>query len=578
MTPSRLFLACLLAAACTAVPVLTLAAASSNPTATMLPDSATLARVNDRAITVRDFCNAYYASPHDVRPNADSLGRVEYLNTLITKEVLGLTALAVNRPLDFGDRNEVREFRDQALANVLYQRLVEDSVRVTEQDIRDAHKQFGYDVRVRALVFGDRVTAERVRRDLISGKTNWDKAAKDVAIRAEPAVWLQRKDIPTAQALVLFAPRPGNYSDVVVAGDGCRLYQVLERRTVDIPAYSGLRRYLWIQLRDATAFPYVERLNARLRRRMHVRYDTTNIVHAASKMGDTRGVKPGPEGARVEITAPMPELTPKERESVLVRWDDGELTLDQLLTAYMGRSPFFRNGINTFETMRIQIDTMIFGSAMSRLAEELGFENDSLTRVVMAKKREEIAVMHLYQDSVMSKVSVTPETMKAFYDAHRPEFKSFARAVWAGIPRPSQPEAMEVLKRLRAGTDPATILREDSLAGRPVGSIRDQSENDGVPYTEAIFEELKPGESTLIGPHSDGSYAVVKLISRTPRQQLSFDDVRSLVATSVQNTQSEQILHEFVARHAGDFKIVARPELVMSFNLRDISSEVHTDD
>jgi PPIC-type PPIASE domain len=578
MTPSRLFLACLLAAACTAVPVLTLAAASSNPTATMLPDSATLARVNDRAITVRDFCNAYYASPHDVRPNADSLGRVEYLNTLITKEVLGLTALAVNRPLDFGDRNEVREFRDLTLANVLYQRMVEDSVRVTEQDIRDAHKQFGYDVRVRSLVFGDRVTAEHVRHDLIAGRTSWDKAAKDAAIRSEPPAWLQRKDVPTAQALVLFAPRPGSFSDVVVAGDGCRLYQVLDRRPVDIPDYTGLRRYLWIQLRDAHAYPYVERLNDRLRKRMHVRYDTTNIVHAASKMGDTRGVKPGPEGAVVEMAATLPELTREERESVLVRWDDGELTLDQLLSAYMGRSPFFRSSINTFETMRVQIDTMIFGPAMTRLAEELGFEADSLTRFVMAKKREEIAVMHLYQDSIMSKVNVTPEAMHAFYDVHRAEFKSFARAVWAGIPRSSQPEAMAVLKRLRAGTDPATILREDSLAGRPVGSIRDQAENDNVPYKQAVFEELKPGESTLIGPHSDGSYAVVKLISRTPRQQLSFDDVRSLVATSVQNTQSESLLHDFVARHAKDFEIVARPDHVMSFDLRDVSSEVRVDD
>src|SRR5262245_55654679 len=75
----------------------------ARPAPQFLPDSAVLARVADRSIRVDRFVDAYFASYGPVRPRPDSAGRVEFLGSMVNKEVMGLTALKVNHPLTFED-------------------------------------------------------------------------------------------------------------------------------------------------------------------------------------------------------------------------------------------------------------------------------------------------------------------------------------------------------------------------------------------------------------------------------------------------------------------------------------------
>src|SRR5712692_2193775 len=57
-----------------------------------LKDTVVLARVNDRALRVREYIQTYYDSYPDDRPSSDSLGRAEWLNSMINKEVVGAVA------------------------------------------------------------------------------------------------------------------------------------------------------------------------------------------------------------------------------------------------------------------------------------------------------------------------------------------------------------------------------------------------------------------------------------------------------------------------------------------------------
>ncbi len=541
-------------------------------------DTTVLAMVNDRPITVRMFRSLYFAAPLSDRPQPDSLGRLEYLNSLVTREVLAITALGIDRPLDFPDRNELRQARDITLANALYQHMVEDSVRVTEADLRAAFAQFGHDLRLRQLRFSDRATAEAVRRELIAGTTTWEDAAKTRAVEATDPAWVRRKDVSQYLALNVFDLRPGQLSRVMVDGAGAHLYQALDRRDVDPPAYAGLRRFLWIELRSAKAVPYVEELDDRVRREMGAVYDTTNIRWVASQMGDTRGIKPGPNGATMEVAPKLPDFSDEDLDRVLVRWNDGQLTLRDLLPKYTAKSPLVRGSLDTFEALRAEIDGAIFGPTMARLSEHLGFDKDSVAQRLMQRKLEGIQVGHLYSDSVESKIRPTDQEIRAFYDDHPEYFNSIPRVRYAVIPRPNREEGMAVLRRLRAGDDPAAILLADSLAGRPVGTIQMRASNEHGPYQETLFNDLLPGESTIIGPHGDGSYAVLKVLARYPSKRLPFDQVRSEVTKAVQNLQSDALLKQLVARHARGMKIVKRPELLMSIDMTDPADEIALDD
>jgi hypothetical protein len=540
----------------------------------VVTDTTIIAMVNDRPITVRAFCTSYFALPSANRPNPDSLGRVEHLQTLVTKEILGISALSINRPLDFADRSALRAHRNEALANILYQRLVEDSVHVTEDDLRAAHSHFGYDVRVRQLRFSERMVAERVRRDLIAGRTTWDAAGRQFALDASEPGWVRRRDVSITMALKVFSLVPGQVSEVIADGDGAHLYQVLERRNVGIPLYQALRRYLWIQLRSAKAIPYAERLNALVRNEMAVSYDTTSIRLAASRMGDTRGMRPGPDGPVIEVTPRLPDFAPEELDLVVVRWRDGQLTLGEVIARYATIAPLYRGSLDSFEAFRAQIDGMIFGPTMAGIAERLGLESDSLAQAVLKRKLEALHVEYLFSDSVESKIRPTEDELRAFHAQNPHYFMAPGRARWVGIPRDSREGAVALLARLRAGEDPAVILREDSLAGRPVGSFQERAENERGPYHDTVFGDLRPGEVTTVGPHGDGSYAVLQLISREPSRPRSYDEALAEVAAVVRAVQTEKQLGELVERLARGMNIRTRPELLMRFDLTDPADEI----
>src|SRR5262249_2028022 len=137
---------------------------------------AVLARVEDRTIYVITFLDRYFATYIEDRPNADSLGRVEFLHNLVNKEVLALIAKSLDTPPTFEDRVRLREQTNSVLQNVLYQRLVTDSIVVTEEQIADAYKQFSYEQHLRRIHFDDRAEAERVHQNLVAGRMTWKQA------------------------------------------------------------------------------------------------------------------------------------------------------------------------------------------------------------------------------------------------------------------------------------------------------------------------------------------------------------------------------------------------------------------
>src|SRR5206468_2051533 len=145
-------------------------------TGQFLADSVWLLRVGPRVTTAGRFVEDYFASYPEYRPAQDSLGRVQFLQSILNKDVLGLTAVALDHPLGFEDRLAIREARERALARAVYRRFVSDSVKTTEQELRAQWETYGWDQHVRHLLLADRNAADKVRRELISGRIAWSAA------------------------------------------------------------------------------------------------------------------------------------------------------------------------------------------------------------------------------------------------------------------------------------------------------------------------------------------------------------------------------------------------------------------
>jgi len=189
------------------------------------------------------------------------------------------------------------------------------------------------------------------------------------------------------------------------------------------------------------------------------------------------------------------------------------------------------------------------------------------------RRKERILVEHLYEDSVSSKVWLTPQQRRKFYDDHLAQFITYPSIRFAIFVASNQQAADSLVARLRAGEKPEAILRADSLAGLKRGSIKSQTSNDeGAPYHQQIFEDLKIGQVEAFGPDDGGQFVVMNPLEFVQGRQLSYQEAERYVDESLQNIESERLLNAFIARHSKRYPIRTRPELVMLLRWVDPAS------
>ena len=133
-------------------------------------------------------------------------------------------------------------------------------------------------------------------------------------------------------------------------------------------------------------------------------------------------------------------------------------------------------------------------------------------------------VDHMYQDSIGTKVWVSKDERKAYYQKNLPGFFTYPTVEFAAIVRESKAGADSVQRALKSGVKAAALLRADSLGGRMSGTVQTRQQNENGPYQKALFEEMRPGDIQVRGPDKLGDYAILQLISYDGGRQLTYEE------------------------------------------------------
>jgi hypothetical protein len=551
------------------------ASAVKAPPMTMLQSNDVLARVGPRKIRVFDFCDAYFSANPEDRPRPDSAGRAAFLESMIRKDILGQVALKSGAPLDFTERTQLREHSENVLRNVLYQRLVIDSIQVSEQDILDTYEQFKWELHLRHIQFDDRPTAERVLRDLRSRRITWQVAvrryskAEDVE-RDGDMGWRGRMGVDPYMGFLVFSLDAGEFSDLVEDPKGLHIVQVLEKRAVKPPALEPMRRMIHDQIQGQRAGERARKIQEQQIRAYGVTYDDDNIAWAAKHFERPVSVTHDGGGPTLNIDPNVPEFESADLARVLARHKGGTTTLREVVEGYSKLSPMLRPALDSPEAVRLQVDAVILEPRMGEMARELGLDKDSVAVHLIEKERERMMVERMYQDSIVSKVKVTEEMRRSFYEKNKAGFFTYPTMRFASILRHSRKGADSLAAQLRAGVKAVDVLAADSLAGARTGSIQQRAQNEHGPYQKVLLEEMKPGDIRVEGPDQHGDFVVLQALAYDPGRQLGYVEVVQIVDESVRNIESERLLIALTNRHARQFPIESHPELVMRFELRSI--------
>jgi hypothetical protein len=143
-----------------------------------LPDTTVLARVDQRVIRADEYVRSYYDVEPDFRADADSAGRNRVPQHADRQGSDGARRALGRYQLSFEDRLLLRQTRQRLLSNMLFQRYVADTIRVSEEQVRRVYEQYGRDLHLRQITFYDPESAEETRQKLIASKMTWADAAK----------------------------------------------------------------------------------------------------------------------------------------------------------------------------------------------------------------------------------------------------------------------------------------------------------------------------------------------------------------------------------------------------------------
>jgi len=550
-------------------------------TGQFLPDSVWLLRVGPRVTTVGDYVERWFGAYPEFRPPPSAEGRRQFLNSLMQKDILGLEALRLDRPLQFEDRTRLREARQLALAEAVYRRFVRDSVQVSDQEVRDLYDTYRYDQHLRHILLTDRNEADHVRRQLISGRLSWTAAVArySKARAAGPQGdlgWVQRGRMDATIGNAVHALKPGEISVPLQDAAGWHIVQSVERRpNKNRPAFEGIQRRLFEDIRNRKTSVYVERILSLLRTQEEMRYDTLNVQFASREFVNTTEYDTLSLGTTININAHVPEFSPADTARLLARWKGGgRYSLGDLLHAYQHIPPLLRPSLNAPEAMIGFIETTILEPKLAEYGAQRGLESDPYVVAAIAKKREEVLVEHLYQDSVARFVWVTKDERRAYYEQNKPAFFTFASVDFGVISRPSRAGADSVANALRSGVPARAIVAADSANGWIYGSVQHRLQNEsGAPYHKLLFEEMRPGDVQIVGPDRQGDFAVIQLIHFDGGRQLSYEESENMIDESLQNQKADQALQAFIERLRPRYEIASRPELLMLVKLVDPTLE-----
>lgn len=540
-------------------------------TGQFLPNSELLGRVGDRRISVLAFRTAYFQSDPHFRPSGDSLGRAEYLTNMMRKDVLGLTALSAGYALGFEDRATLRAFRTTLVSNRFFEVEVMDVPEVPEDSLRKVYEWMRTEIRARALSFADRAEAEAAHASLVRGRTTWDAlAAKlNAAAGQRPADlrWLDFQSPPIDVAVQLWTVAPGKFSGVVATPAGYQIVQVLERRPRATPDYEFVRGNIRQTLRTNASARRRVALMAEAKLGLDFRYDTTNVKWASRHYFLAIQTDSAALGRGIVIEERVPEFSPADTSRTLLTWKGGRLSLGQLASAYQHLAAVMRPPINTPEQLMDYADALALEDRLFEMATQRGYEKDPAVVERYERKLEEILVTRLVEDSCFSRIVVTPKERREYYDRNRSRFFSYPSARAAFIVRDTQEQAEAVRARLAAGEPVAAVLRADSLAGEARSGTKVVTGAQYDPLEKLLFEELRPGQSRVLGPDKQGQWACVQSLEFDPGRLLPYEQLESQIDESVRNIKAERALNEFVDRLRARYEVELHYDKLMGVKL-----------
>lgn len=546
-------------------------------------DDVVIATVDDVELTA-----AYYESrlakmeeselPRDEQgqpiPTGTLEGKKEFLDTLIKKEVMVLTAskMGFDRdPAVVGARNSLTAYEAGLL---MWDKIVEEPANtITHEELDAFYAKMGSSRQCRYLITNFREDAEAAR-DMALGGADWDDVVDRFHDGDPSPTGVNEISVPYGRYTIdfedaVFKTEIGGITPVIKTAYGFWVLKVDGEKPGKKPALEEAKA----QILDITRNRKISRQKQQNVVDIHGQYDfkihedALWVVYQGLPEGETI-FKPG-----TQEPVPQEDLEPldvkaEDLDMVLYSYNNPEegrreYTVGDYKAIYDGMSVFQRpKHSEMLGGLRSKLENELNKTLFNFRAKEMGLYEDPSVVQKVDLKIEEMIVHKLYNDLVSVEERVTLEELEAFWAEHSDEYyRNETRSGRLLLAR-NEAKALEAKVELEAGGDWRKILLQfgtDKDNKSRSGRIEKAALQEGEPLSGALFGLGVGGISDPI-EYGDGRFALVILDEIHPGGPVELETVREAVGNRIRNIRKEEAFNALLEKWRGDFTITVHED------------------
>jgi len=518
-----------------------------------------VARVGERAITVGDFREAYFKVPPNFLPDVGGEeGRRQFLEDLISKEVLILEAYERGLEKEQEVRKQLEEIERQVLLRELYDREVIAKSKVTEKELKELYEERSQEdeVGARHILVRDSLGAVEVLQKVKAGE-DFAELAKEFSEDGSTAsmggylgFFGKEAMLPPEFHEAVFKLEAGETTDLIKTSMGFHIIKVDEKRKRQLDPFESLKGRLESELvmekRMDLARDYLDSVKKRYRMEIH-----QEVLQTLA-----RGLKACFMPTGTSLTELSQYFSDEEKTLVLASSKSGDFTIaDYLATLEPEGSSPIPSGENV-EQLRNIVESEVVTEPLIVEAKRTGISKNKTVKSDLRRHEEDRIVDALYEAEIRGNVTLSDEEVNSYYEEHsaaydRPEIVRFRKLL---VYEESLADSVAALAR--QGVNFVKLVEENSVDRMTAARGGELEVKIGTdPAIDSLTRGLKV--NGIAGPMDTGDgFLIIKLLERKPGAKTPREYALPYAEKDLRREKEEQALHAFLDRLREKYKPV----------------------
>jgi len=541
----------------------------------------TAAKVGSETISKEDFTKAL-KQRFPKQENFNEIDKQEKMKILdkLIDEKLKVNAANDNDEVieDEAFQEEYNQRKSRMLGNKYFEKIIVDKL-LPEDMLREHYEKQSHEVKASHVLIGYKGLQ---RSKATRSKNEAEALAKDIVKRAKSgesfdAMAAKYSEDPSAKSNkgdlgyftwgrmvgpfqeTAFSLNPGEISDPVLTQFGYHVIKVVDKRA-NANFKSGdydkqvtnIKRSLYQtkhvegrQMWDE----HVEQLKAE--KSFEVNTENMNQALAAIKTKIDSG----------QFAAN--NFSDDEKGIVLAKWDDDEITLDNVFKLFGANLAREVNRFKNENQFKQNIDNVAMQKIITAEAEKQGYAEEKEIRDQLESFKRQRLLSLVNKKEVNDKVTIEDTEVKTYYDENAKEFMSQEEILIWEIFLDDEKQAKSVLAKAKAGQNFERLAErysKDKYYAKKKGKLGYKRKNSRGPVSKTAFEI---GENQISGPvkYKKG-WAVIKTGDLKPATVQNFETVKAKVKSKLRARKIRDRKQEWEEELKNRYSVKVNDELV----------------